>query len=152
MQTVVTQEEQRKLSELEMMKKSLELQLQEMAKTVEKQQEQLALSKRDPLTGMRNRSGVAEQIDAVLKSGEKGAFFIMDMDNFKAVNDTYGHIEGDKVLVRFAKALRKIIEPGDLIARLGGDEFILFSPGDRTRAELKEKASFLVRQVERELV
>ena len=136
MQTVVTQEEQRKLSELEMMKKSLELQLQEMAKTVEKQQEQLALSKRDPLTGMRNRSGVAEQIDAVLKSGEKGAFFIMDMDNFKAVNDTYGHIEGDKVLVRFAKALRKIIEPGDLIARLGGDEFILFSPGDRTRAEL----------------
>ncbi len=152
MQTIVTQEEQRRLSELEMMKKSLELQLQEMAKTVEKQQEQIALSKRDPLTGMRNRSGVAEQINTILRSGEKGAFFIMDMDNFKTVNDTYGHIEGDKVLVRFAKALRKVIEPGDLIARLGGDEFILFSPGDKTRAELKEKANLLVRQVERELV
>lgn len=152
MQTVVTQEEQRRLSELEMMKKSLELQLQEMAKTVEKQQEQIALSKRDPLTGLRNRAGIAEQINTILKNGIKGAFFIMDMDNFKSVNDTYGHIEGDKVLVRFAKALRKVIEPGDLAARLGGDEFILFSPGDKRRAELKEKAALLIRQVERELV
>lgn len=152
MQTVVTQEEQKRLSELEMMKKSLELQLQEMAKTVERQQEQIALSNRDSLTGLRNRTGIAEQINTILKSGMKGAFFIMDMDNFKAVNDTYGHIEGDKVLVRFAKALRKVIEPGDLAARLGGDEFILFTPGDKTRAELKEKAALLIRQVERELV
>lgn len=152
MQTVVTQEEQKRLSELEMMKRSLELQLQEMARTVERQQEQLALSKRDPLTGLRNRAGIAEQINSIIKNGKKGAFFIMDMDNFKAVNDTYGHMEGDKVLVRFAQALRKVIEPGDLAARLGGDEFILFSPGEKTRAELKEKASLLIRQVERELV
>ena len=152
MQTFATQDEQKKLSELEMMKKSLELQLQEMAKTVEKQQEQIAMAKRDPLTGLRNRAGVAEQINAILKTGSKGAFFIMDMDNFKSVNDTYGHIEGDKVLVRFAQALRKILEAGDLAARLGGDEFIIFSPGDKTREEIREKASLIIRQVERELV
>ncbi len=152
MRTMVTQEEQKRLSELEMMKKSLELQLQEMAKTVEKQQEQIAMAKRDPLTGLRNRDGVAEQINAILREGSKGAFFIMDMDNFKAVNDTYGHIEGDKVLIRFAQALRKAVEPGDLVARLGGDEFILFSPGDKTREEIREKAALIIRSVERELV
>ncbi|MCI7791093.1 MAG: GGDEF domain-containing protein [Lachnospiraceae bacterium] len=152
MRTFVTQDEQKRLSELEMMKKSLELQLQEMAKTVEAQQEQIAMARRDPLTGLRNRAGVAEQINAILKAGGKGAFFIMDMDNFKAVNDTYGHIEGDKVLVRFAKALRKSLEPGDLAARLGGDEFILFTQGEKDRTYLKEKASAMIRQIERELV
>lgn len=152
MQTFVTQEEQKRLSELEMMKKSLELQLQEMAKTVQRQQEQIAMAGRDSLTGLRNRAGVAEQINAVLKEGGKGTFFIMDMDNFKTVNDTYGHIEGDKVLVRFAQALRKSLEPGDLVARLGGDEFILFSAGEKDRVELKEKASVIIRQVERALV
>lgn len=152
MQTFVTQEEQKRLSELEMMKKSLELQLQEMAKTVEKQQEQIAMAKRDPLTGLRNRAGVAEQINTILKTGNKGTFFIMDMDNFKAVNDTYGHIEGDRVLVRFAKALRKILDSGDLAARLGGDEFILFSQGEKSREAIREKAALIIRQVERELV
>ena len=51
MRTFVTQDEQKRLSELEMMKKSLELQLQEMAKTVEAQQEQIAMARRDPITG-----------------------------------------------------------------------------------------------------
>ncbi len=152
MQTMVVQEEQKRLSELELMKKSLELQLQEMARVVERQQEQLALSKCDSLTGMRNRSGIAEQINTFLRNGGKGAFFIMDMDNFKSVNDTYGHIEGDKVLVKFAKAVRKSVEPDDLVARLGGDEFILFTPGEKSKEELREKASLLIRQVERELV
>lgn len=152
MQTFVTQEEQKRLSELELMKKSLELQLQEMAKTVEKQQEQIAMATRDPLTGLRNRTGVAEQINTILKTGSKGTFFIMDMDNFKAVNDTYGHIEGDRVLVRFATALRKILDSGDLAARLGGDEFILFSPGEQSREMIREKAALIIRQVERELV
>lgn len=152
MQTVETQEEQKRLSELEKMKKSLELQLQEMAKTVEWQQEQIAMAKRDPLTGLRNRSGIEEQINICLRAGGCGAFFIMDMDNFKAVNDTYGHIEGDKVLIRFAQALRKVIEPTDLAARLGGDEFIIFSPGQKTRQEIKKMAELIIRQVERELV
>ncbi len=152
MQTIVTQDEQRRVIELEKMKKSLEAQLREMTRKVELQEEQIAMAKRDPLTGLRNRAGIAEQINHVLKKENKGAFFIMDMDNFKSVNDTYGHLEGDKVLIRFAESLRRAIAPGDMVARLGGDEFIIFTPGDISKSVLREKAAQIVRRVERDLI
>lgn len=152
MQTIGKAEERNRLAELERMKISLERQLAEMTRTVEKQQRQIAMAGRDALTGLRNRAGVAEQINNLLRKENEGAFFIMDMDNFKNVNDTYGHIEGDRVLVRFAKALRDIMEPEDILARLGGDEFIIFSPGLTQRELICEKASRLVRYVEKKLV
>ena len=87
------------------MKRSLELQLQEMARKVEEQKQQIAtMAMRDPLTGLRNREGVADQINTLKRKETKGTFFIMDMDNFKCVNDTYGHVEGDRVLVRFSSS------------------------------------------------
>lgn len=152
MQTVVTPEEQKKVLELEKMKRSLELQLQEMARKVEEQKQQIAMAMRDPLTGLRNREGVADQINTLLKKETKGTFFIMDMDNFKCVNDTYGHVEGDRVLVRFSSALRKVIESEDIVARLGGDEFIVFSPGLHHKNLIEEKAAHIIRRIERELV
>lgn len=72
MQTVVTPEEQKKVLELEKMKRSLELQLQEMARKVEEQKQQIAMAMRDPLTGLRNREGVADQINTLLKKETKG--------------------------------------------------------------------------------
>lgn len=81
-----TNGENKRLIELEKMKKSLEYQLQEMAKTVEKQQEMIAMAKRDPLTGLRNRQGIPELVNATLRTDCEGIFFIMDMDNFKSVN------------------------------------------------------------------
>ncbi len=152
MDTIVTPEEQKKVIELEKMKRSLELQLQEMTKKMEEQQQQIAMARRDTLTGLRNRDGVAEQINTILRKENEGTFFIMDMDNFKGVNDTYGHIEGDRVLMRFAQALGKIIEPGDIVARIGGDEFILFTPHRHKRAVIREKAARIIRRIERELV
>ena len=152
MQTVVTPEEQKKVLELEKMKRSLELQLQEMARKVEEQKQQIAMAMRDPLTGLRNREGVADQINTLLKKETKGTFFIMDMDNFKCVNDTYGHVEGDRVLVRFSSALRKVIESEDIVARLGGDEFIVFSPGLHHKNLIEKKAAHIIRRIERELV
>ncbi len=145
-------DERRKVLELERMKKSLELQLQEMAKTVERQQEMIALAKKDPLTGLRNRQEVSDQVNAMLHRDCEGAFFIMDMDNFKCVNDTYGHMEGDRVLVRFARALKTVVEKDDIVARLGGDEFVIFSPGHRDKRALKVKAQQIIRQIERGLV
>lgn len=145
-------DEKRKVLELERMKKSLELQLQEMAKTVERQQEMIALAKKDPLTGLRNRQEVSDHVNAMLRADCEGAFFIMDMDNFKGVNDTYGHMEGDRVLVRFARALNTVVEEGDIVARLGGDEFVIFSPGRRDKNELGMKAQQIIRQIERGLV
>lgn len=145
-------DDKKRVLELEKMKKSLELQLQEMAKTVEKQQEMIAMARRDPLTGLRNRDGVSEQVNALLEKENEGTFFIMDMDNFKSVNDTYGHVEGDRVLVRFSGALKKAVEGNDIVARLGGDEFVVFSPGYTDKYEVKAKAQRIVRQIERALV
>lgn len=152
MRTLFKTEKHTKVAELEKMKVSLELQLKEMAKMVEEQQQVIAMSKRDPLTGLRNRAGVSEQVDNYLRDGNKGVFFIMDMDNFKAVNDTYGHLEGDKVLVKFAKALKRASEADDIVARLGGDEFIIFAPYEMDKDEIREKARKLIRHIERELV
>ena len=152
MQDMVSAEEKKRVVELEQMKESLELQLKEMTRQVELQKQQIAMARRDPLTGLRNRAGVAEQINEILKKNNQGTFFIMDMDNFKGVNDTYGHIGGDRVLIRFAQALRKVRDKDDIVARLGGDEFIIFSQTDMTRTQIKEKAQQIIRHVERDLV
>lgn len=152
MRTIGTPEERNRLLELERMKQSLEKQLAQMAKTVELQQQQIAMAGRDTLTGLRNRAGVAEQINNLLKKGNEGTFFIMDMDNFKAVNDTYGHVEGDRVLVRFANALRDIMEPNDILARIGGDEFIIFTSEKMSREMIRDKAARIVRHVGRKIV
>lgn len=153
MQTAVTQEEQRRrLSELETMKASLELQLKEMARKVKIQQEQIELAKLDALTGLRSRSGVSDEVSNILKERQQGVFFIIDMDNFKAVNDTYGHLEGDRVLVKFSQALEKVTEKDDLIARIGGDEFIIFTPHELEKNELRRKASRILRMVTAEIV
>ncbi len=144
--------ENKRLIELEKMKKNLEYQLQEMAKTVEKQQEMLAMAKRDPLTGLRNRLGIPELVNDRLRAEQEGVFFIMDMDNFKSVNDTYGHMEGDHVLTKFARALKGAVDAKDIAARLGGDEFVVFSPGHSDKCEVKAKAQRIVRQIERGLV
>lgn len=145
-------DDSQRLIELEKMKQTLEQQLQEMAKTVEKQQEMIALSRRDPLTGLRNWQGIPELVNASLCAHCEGVFFIMDLDNFKSVNDTYGHMEGDRVLVKFAKALKNAVDPEDIIARLGGDEFVTFSPGHFDKYEIIAKARRFIQQIERSLV
>lgn len=144
--------ENQRLMELETTKQDLEYRLQEMTKTVEKQQEMLAMAKRDPLTGLRNRQGFPELVNASLRARCEGIFFIMDLDNFKSINDTYGHMEGDRVLVRFAKALRTAMDLADIIARLGGDEFVVFSPECYDKYEVKAKAQRFIRQIERSIV
>lgn len=147
-----TLEEQKRVLELEKMKRSLELQLQEMSHRIQVQQEQIALASIDPLTGLRNRAGVAEEINKILKEERVGTFMIIDMDNFKGVNDTYGHLEGDRVLVRFANALKNATDERNLLARIGGDEFIVFIPGETTKVQIREKASRIVRRIEREII
>jgi diguanylate cyclase (GGDEF)-like protein len=130
----------------------LELQLEEMTKTVEMQYEQILNARLDALTGLRNRDGLPDQVNAMLEENCEGFFFIMDMDNFKSVNDTYGHLEGDSVLARFAQELKKSIGENDVAARIGGDEFIVFSPESYTDSEIRRKALGIIRRIERALV
>ncbi|GHJ43084.1 hypothetical protein Cs7R123_04260 [Catellatospora sp. TT07R-123] len=82
----------------------------------------------DPLTGLPNRRRIDELAAELTRRGVDAVIGILDLDGFKAVNDTYGHNSGDVVLQRVAGVLARTIRQGDLVARLGGDEFVVILP------------------------
>ena len=104
-----------------------------------------SLASKDPLTGLENREDAKVQVDEYLMDQRnKGAFFIIDLDNFKLVNDNFGHAVGDAMLIEFSHTLRKAVREQDLICRLGGDEFIVFFEGVIDRRALSETAQRIV--------
>jgi diguanylate cyclase (GGDEF)-like protein len=88
---------------------------------------------RDPLTGLLNRSRIGQQIDSELAqakaAGRALGLALIDIDNFKAVNDTHGHSTGDQVLYSIASILSRACRDSDFAARYAGDEFLLVLPG-----------------------
>ncbi len=82
----------------------------------------------DPLTGVANRRGLALAFDAADRSAPLRVL-VLDVDDFKAVNDRHGHITGDDALARLALTLTVVSPPGSIVARTGGDEFVILSPG-----------------------
>ena len=91
------------------------------------------LTDRDPLTGLANRRGLdqvlRQEISRAARTGGSLALAVLDIDRFKAVNDSRGHQLGDQVLVEVADALLGGVREYDVAARLGGDEFVLVLPG-----------------------
>ena len=86
------------------------------------------LAATDRLTGLLNREGFMTTINTMDPAAEGTVFFI-DLDGFKAVNDTRGHAAGDTVLRKVAKRLRRQFRTNDVVSRFGGDEFVVFTPG-----------------------
>ncbi|RZU30822.1 putative bifunctional diguanylate cyclase/phosphodiesterase [Blastococcus saxobsidens] len=102
-----------------------------MACDLQRQQQDLSRSARsDALTGLPNRLRLAEHLEAALGVGEPVSLLLIDLDGFKAINDTLGHSVGDEVLRAIADRLRAVLREGDLAVRLGGDEFAVVVPGD----------------------
>ncbi len=107
------------------------------------------LASTDPLTGCINRR---EMYDRIHKQNApvSGALLATDLDNFKTINDTYGHAAGDLVLADFAGRVRNCIREQDWVARIGGEEFVIWLPGvspedaasigERIRAETEQAA------------
>jgi diguanylate cyclase (GGDEF)-like protein len=87
----------------------------------------------DPLTGVANRrgfdAGVAQMLARARRDGSSTALLLLDLDHFKAVNDTWGHQVGDHVLQAVARAVEQQLRRGDVVARLGGEEFAVALAG-----------------------
>ncbi|MBR1472444.1 MAG: diguanylate cyclase [Lachnospiraceae bacterium] len=108
-------------------------------------------SQRDALTGLWNRAYTTETVEKKLSKGEKGALFMLDMDNFKAINDNYGHDAGDKTLLMLADTLRTYTDPDDIVCRIGGDEFVAYISGQTDRGALSSKAGAILTDICRKL-
>lgn len=95
----------------------------------------------DSLTGLLNRAEFESRIQEFFYCNNKpdGIFIIIDVDNFKKINDTLGHFTGDKVLCVIADTLHSLFHETNIISRIGGDEFALFIPYQITRTNLKLK-------------
>jgi diguanylate cyclase (GGDEF)-like protein len=79
----------------------------------------------DPLTGVSNRRELQRQIDMRIEVGKQFTLLMFDLDEFKGINDRFGHLAGDQVLKHFARTVRASVRPNDVVARWGGDEFIV---------------------------
>ena len=86
----------------------------------------------DPLTGALNRRGFeqtcARELARAQRDGKQLALALIDLDDFKRLNDTLGHQFGDKVLVRLVELLHRSLRPSDILFRFGGEEFVLIMP------------------------
>ena len=107
---------------------------------------------RDPMTGLYNRRHALPHLAQLLRrAGDTGrplAVMMADLDHFKSVNDRYGHLAGDAVLVETAARLQRLLRPVDMIARLGGEEFLIAMPEAGTAAA-SAAARRLCRQINR---
>lgn len=101
-------------------------------------------AERDGLTGLLNRTTFEEAVTQLLSNGKAGAFLIADVDNFKIVNDTHGHMVGDAALRNTADLLRAAFREEDLISRFGGDEFAVCLRGEISYSNIKERCEILV--------
>lgn len=101
------------------------------------------LAQTDMLTGLNNRGSGEQKVKELLDKGQQGLLALIDCDRFKSINDTYGHMAGDQVLIAVAEAISKGTRKGDIALRLGGDEFAIFM----SNIEHKEKAKIRIQHV-----
>ena len=84
----------------------------------------------DWLTGLCNRMAMEEKVNRRLRTNGMGVLFVLDIDNFKKINDRYGHLAGDQVLRGVGPILKEVVFGYDIIGRVGGDEFVIFMSVD----------------------
>lgn len=115
--------------------------------------EMRSLIEQDALTGLLNRATVVTRVTEILRQSRKGtrhALIMLDLDNFKCLNDSLGHQFGDQVLKDAAVALKEALRREDLCGRLGGDEFVLFLRDIPAVPELEERLETLRKAVEKD--
>ncbi|NCB93351.1 MAG: diguanylate cyclase [Clostridia bacterium] len=103
----------------------------------------------DMLTNLRNRSAIERSVEQYVHESNKNAILIiMDLDNFKSVNDLMGHAYGDMVLQLVGEYLKDAFRKSDIVSRLGGDEFVVFLPAVEEMESVTEKLTNLIKRIE----
>ena len=109
------------------------------------------LAMHDALTGLANRSLAKDRFSHALlnsvRAGEKLGILLCDLNEFKQVNDVYGHHVGDLFLIEIGKKLRELVREGDTVARIGGDEFLIILE----RLESEEELVLLAEKIQKEI-
>ena len=107
------------------------------------------LAHKDPLTGLSNRSWFGQELERAVQqarqSGEQMAVLLLNLDRFKDVNDSYGHLVGDEVLKHIARQVQGALCPGDMIGRMAGDEIIVLARELHGHGDAEEIAERLIR-------
>lgn len=115
--------------------------IQDIEERKRKEQDLLRRAERDGLTGLYNRSAFQKKVGRMLVNEQPGvmhALFLLDVDNFKLLNDTQGHQSGDRFLIDLADIIKQCFRNTDIVGRLGGDEFLVLmksTPGSRVTAK-----------------
>lgn len=107
-------------------------------------------AKMDQMTMLLNRETTMEEIRSILKrqSGQLHALFMLDVDNFKELNDTMGHQAGDRYLVLLAEEIRKCFRDSDVKGRIGGDEFFVLMQNIQEISIVQKKAILLLERIQ----
>jgi diguanylate cyclase (GGDEF)-like protein/PAS domain S-box-containing protein len=112
------------------------------------------LARHDVLTGLANRTLFQERLKnhiTIAQNGDQFALLALDLDRFKAVNDLFGHAEGDRVLRAVARILQRASREGDLVGRLGGDEFVILTAFGTTSDEARTLGEHILSTFRREM-
>lgn len=106
---------------------------------------------KDSLTELYNRKYFQEKVEKIWDAGHHGAMFMIDLDNFKSINDRFGHIMGDHVILMLAETLREQTGEDDVVGRIGGDEFVLFYTDVVDQTVLEDRAGGIIRSMQKKL-
>lgn len=107
--------------------------LRERIDNVEYAMKMRLMAETDALTELNNRGAGEKRVKLLMEQGKSGMFLLLDFDNFKEINDNYGHVNGDKALKAVAACLRESFRDNDVVMRFGGDEFGVFAQGIKNR-------------------
>jgi len=130
----------REATEEQLLKERLEAE-RELAQNLEER------ASTDVVTGLLNRRALKERVESVLAERQRAAFLMLDLDDFKGVNDELGHQMGDRLLGDLGAALKHLFRAGDVIGRLGGDEFVVFLPGVNQYSAAAARAEAIIAAV-----
>lgn len=120
----------------------------QMAQGLEEREKMKFMAFHDGLTGLGNRRLVMEEMERILDLNKTAALLMIDLDGFKAINDTYGHDAGDATLIEISKRLSAFkVDEDDLVARLGGDEFLMIFHGVEDKDALSENTRLIIEKI-----